>query len=159
QLVAVGLKAGDVTYEQSTTVSSDLVIRTDPPASQRVPRGTAVKLILARQQSTDPTPHCQVPDVAGRSKDYATSELEEWEVKVGGVRYEQSDLDAGTVIRTDPGAGEYAGACRSVTLVLPGASVPDVTGMTESDARSALQSAGFTVRVSNRATSAVTPGT
>jgi serine/threonine-protein kinase len=66
---------------------------------------------------------------------------------------EASDkVDAGKVIRTDPPVGTTIDKGTQVTMVVssgaPQVAVPEVRNLTESDARNALQAAGFQQSVS-----------
>jgi serine/threonine-protein kinase len=150
-LTAVGLTAGEVTYEESSTVAEGLVLRTDPVANTQVPPGSTVNLVLAKKrdtQTTNPQP-CTVPDVAHRPREYAVSELEKAKVRYEIRREESHTVDAGTVIRTDPGAGRVD-PCRTVVVyVSKGAPthVPGVIGMSESEARDAITAAGLKASV------------
>ena len=89
-----------------------------------------------------------VPDVTGKTEAEATQALEDAGLSAGDVG-EAADPDAepGTVVSQDPAAGEEVDEGSAVALTLsagPGtAEVPDVVGMTQAEAESALQAAGF----------------
>ncbi len=89
-----------------------------------------------------------VPDVIGKTEAEATQALEDAGLSVGDVG-EASDpaAEPGTVLRQDPAAGEEVDEGSAVGLTLSSgpaaAQVPDVTGMTEAEARGTLRDAGF----------------
>jgi serine/threonine-protein kinase len=94
-----------------------------------------------------------VPDVVGASQLEATNELLDLGLRPR-VNEEHSDtIDAGIVIRTEPAAGEDALVGDTVLVVVSDGpapvEVPSVTGMTENQARNALEDAGLEVNVSN----------
>jgi serine/threonine-protein kinase len=89
-----------------------------------------------------------VPDVAGMTQPEATQALEDAGLSVGAVgQAADADAEPGTVVRQDPAAGEEADEGSAVGLTVSSgpttAKVPDVTGMTEAEAKGALQDAGF----------------
>jgi serine/threonine-protein kinase len=141
-LSAVGLTAGEEAYEESGTVAEGLVIRTEPPANSQVPQGSSVKLVLASKPGHQPpvTQPCTVPDVAHKPRDHAVSDLDHAKVPYQIKKEESHDVAAGTVIRTDPGAGRYD-PCRKVTVYVSQGQpihVPNVIGRGEDYARDTI---------------------
>ena len=89
-----------------------------------------------------------VPDVTGQTQEAATKTLEDAGFTVGSITTQSSDkVDEGKVISTDPRAGVKAAAGSKVNLVISGGEeqveVPDLTNMTASEAKAALQKAGL----------------
>jgi beta-lactam-binding protein with PASTA domain len=89
-----------------------------------------------------------VPDVTGKTEADATRALEDAGLSVGDVgEAADPDVEPGTVLSQDPAAGEKVDEGSTVGLTLSSgpatAKVPDVTGMTEAEAESALEDAGF----------------
>lgn len=133
-----GLTVGNATTQDSTTVAKDKVISTDPASGTKVDRGTTVSLVLSTGQTT-------VPQVTGKSQEDARQAIEDAGLQVGNVTYGDSSEDKDTVASTDPAAGTKADLGTDVSIVLSnGPSVPDVTGMTESDAKQTLSNSGYT---------------
>ena len=89
-----------------------------------------------------------VPDVVGKTLEQATSEIEAAGFTVGEVK-EQNDssVPAGSVIDQSPTANAQAesGTTINLTISLGAAEVdvPDIVGMSEADAKAALEQAGF----------------
>jgi beta-lactam-binding protein with PASTA domain/predicted Ser/Thr protein kinase len=136
-----------VEREFSDQVERGRVIDTQPPSGSVVERGTTVLLRVSRgvEQAT-------VPDVVGDSEDEARSALESAGLRAGEVSERESTADEpGTVLEQDPAAGAEVDRGSSIDLVVaaapPEVAVPDVVGMTEDEARTALEDAGFEVRV------------
>jgi beta-lactam-binding protein with PASTA domain len=137
------LTVGNVTSEYSDTVASGLVISQNPTAGTYVPIGTSIDLVISLGQP-------QVPDVVGMTEPNAATEITGVDnLTVGNVTHDYSDTMAvGYVISQDPGAGTFVSIGSNVDLVLslgPAATVPDVGGMTEADANSAITSANLAV--------------
>jgi membrane peptidoglycan carboxypeptidase len=98
-----------------------------------------------------------VPDVTGKTYKDAKATLQQagFQVKKGGTTPSDT-VEAGSVVSSDPGAGSQAVAGATVTLTLssgaqqeqptaPAAgTVPNVVGMSLTDARNALAAAGYT---------------
>ncbi|MCI8363635.1 MAG: Stk1 family PASTA domain-containing Ser/Thr kinase [Eubacterium sp.] len=91
-----------------------------------------------------------LPDFADQLKDSVIVELGNEDIKYEIEEEASDDVDKGNVIRTEPGAGSKVAAGSTVTLVVStGAeqiSVPDTSGKTITDAITALQKQGFSVK-------------
>jgi beta-lactam-binding protein with PASTA domain len=131
-----------VTQAYSADVPSGRVISVSPPEGSTVEKGSTVTLTVSRGAKP-----VTVPDVKGKDVDEARGILEGDGLKVT-VDEKESDQDPGTVLSQDPAAGATLKPGGTVTLVVAKAvTVPDLTGMTEGEARKALEQAGFRVRV------------
>ena len=99
-----------------------------------------------------------MPDVIGTSITEATSTITSQGLVVGATKLVQSTQPAGTVVASTPKPGAKVTKGQSVTLsVSLGTStqpvtIPDVTGMSLSDAESTLQQAGLAYKVDFTAT-------
>jgi beta-lactam-binding protein with PASTA domain len=123
------------------------VIDTEPGSGAVIERGSTVVLRVSRGVE-----QVEVPDVVGESEDNARSALEGAGLRGGEVtERESADEEPGTVLEQDPAAGERLDRGSAVDLVVaaapPEVAVPDVVGMTEDEARTALEDAGFAARV------------
>jgi beta-lactam-binding protein with PASTA domain len=94
-----------------------------------------------------------VPNVNGLDVVSATSQLSAAGLAVKQSQEPSERVESGSVIRTDPPAGQTVDKGSTVTLVVssgpPQVGVPMVVGLTESAARDALQAAGFLVAKSD----------
>lgn len=90
-----------------------------------------------------------VPDVVNVAYDKAVLELEALELVAKRVDQPHGDIAEGNVTRTDPVEGTVMAAGQVVTLYVSSgieqASVPELDGKTEGDARAAIEAAGLTV--------------
>jgi serine/threonine-protein kinase len=117
--------------------------RTIPLEGSSIQKGSLVTLYV----SSGPE-QAQVPDVRGKTRDEAESILGDAGFRVV-VTERESDQKEGTVIDQSPASGK-ADKGSEVRLVvakaIPQAEVPDLVGMTEDEAFSALVDAGLKVR-------------
>ncbi|MBK5287558.1 MAG: Stk1 family PASTA domain-containing Ser/Thr kinase [Acidimicrobiia bacterium] len=143
--------------EESETVKVGVVIRTNPKAGDKVDPGTNVEVFV----SAGPKPTA-VPDVSGLDQVDATQQLVALGFRVAKTTESSTSVDAGRVIRTQPGAGEPAAKDSTVTIVVSSgpkqSAVPNVVGMSQSQAVNSLSSAGFKVNVSQVVTTPANVG-
>ena len=156
-LEAAGLKVGEVTSKESTSVAPGVVSKQSPDAGSQVEGGSAVTLEVGA------APQAKVPKVTGLPESEAAIELARVGLSVGDVQYvSDPDVAAGFVKSQDPAQGTSLPVGSKVALVVSeGAqtgAVPDVVGLTEEDATGALEAGGFVVRVSRVVSADVEPG-
>ena len=101
-----------------------------------------------------------VPNVVGADQAAALTALQRRGFQTRSVSRTSSDQAKGTVISTDPRAGEKADKGSVVTVVVSGgpgtAQIPTVGGLSRSQARARLRDAGFLIQ-EDRATSDTVP--
>jgi serine/threonine-protein kinase len=102
-----------------------------------------------------------VPPLSGDTLTEARRALHQKGLKVGRIQLRSSSqYPPGQVISSEPSAGATPQVGTTVALfVSSGVKVPDVTGETESQAKSNLENAGFIVGTSTQTTSTAPPGT
>jgi serine/threonine-protein kinase len=139
------LKLGNVTHEFSETIPKGSVTGwsvagTEKP--EQVPKGTAVDVRI----SDGPEPRT-IPQLDDAPKADGQAELEKLDLVVKVVEEFSDDVEAGLVTRTDPPSGTKVEKGATVTLYVSKGpdliTVPDVIGMTYSDAYDTLTAAGF----------------
>jgi eukaryotic-like serine/threonine-protein kinase len=120
------------------------VLEQAPPAHAPLGVGQTVTLTVPSAPAL-----VAVPYVAGLRLKVAEEKLHQDGLEVGGPIPEDSPFDAGIVIRTEPVGGERRSRGTRIDLYVASGKnvVPDVTGMTEGDARAAVIDAGFEPRV------------
>lgn len=131
-----------------------VVVRQQPPAGDRARRGSTVVLSVSRGPQL-----VSVPDLIGQSEAEAGATLARLGLRVNVVRVPSTDAP-GTVVaqRPQPGARVPRGTTvrinvsRGAPAPSSRGTVPDVVSQDEQTARTALTSAGFTVRVVDRPT-------
>jgi beta-lactam-binding protein with PASTA domain/tRNA A-37 threonylcarbamoyl transferase component Bud32 len=137
-----GLKA-DVQHAANADAEKNRVFDQNPNPGTRIQKGDRVTLLV----STGP-PKTSVPDVVGMNYGDAVQALND--VNLKATKHEVfSQKPVGKVISQDPPAGEQVVEGTEIVLdVSRGAkqvSVPNVVGMSEDNATTTLQQAGFEV--------------
>ena len=130
----------DVQRESSAKVASGLVIRTDPSAGRPVDRRSEVTLFVSSGAE-----QVVVPDVTGQDETSAVTALRGKGLSAV-VREKASMEPQGTVVSQSPAGGVQVDQGTSVTLFVSNGKVlevPDVTGLSQADAESQLEDAGF----------------
>ncbi|WP_405737470.1 Stk1 family PASTA domain-containing Ser/Thr kinase [Streptomyces sp. NBC_01537] len=127
------------------------------PASGEVKKGSAVSLVMSTG-----APKVKVPDVTDKDEDAATSLLEDkgFDVKSTHV---VSGKDPGTVLSQDPEGGTKAEKGSTITLKVAKAAdkstVPDLTGLTVSQAKKRLEDNDLVLGSTTDVDSSATAGT
>ncbi|NLV42855.1 MAG: PASTA domain-containing protein [Candidatus Hydrogenedentes bacterium] len=158
-LAAAGLAAGVVTEEHSGEVPAGQVIRQTPGAGFYLASGSAVAFVV----SLGPPP-VAVPDLTGLTVPEAEAALAAAELTAGAVTEEHSaTVPAGRILRQDPVAGIQVAPGSAVALVVSlgpapvTVPVPNVMGLTVSEAEAALAAAGLVVGGASEEYSATVP--
>ncbi len=141
-LAKARLSLGEVDQALDPTPQGLIFDQSSPPGA-RVEAGTRVNIRVS-------TGGIYVPDVTGRTQDLATKAVSESRLRLGDVRNTESAEPAGYVIGQNPPGGTLVGLDTAISLVVstgpPGPAtilVPNVVGMLEQDARTALAAAGL----------------
>jgi eukaryotic-like serine/threonine-protein kinase len=141
-----GFSVGEIIDQPDEEVPVGEVIDQDPAPDSPVPRGSSVTLVV----SSGPEPRT-VPEVSGLSVAEASQQLGAAGFTVSQSNEASSDVEAGIVIRTEPGAGEELPRGSPVTIVVSTgpaqAAVPSVIGLSEANAISQIEGAGFRAAV------------
>ena len=135
-----------------------LVVSQEPPAGTPAAKGALVRINVAEAPpASTESQGKEVPDVRGLAQRVAVARLQSAGFKVDSYPA-GSRRPRGTVIAQRPAGGTRAspGSLVRIDVALgsgqrPLRTVPDVVGMTEAEAKSALVQAGFTVRSEDRA--------
>ncbi|MFI8822987.1 Stk1 family PASTA domain-containing Ser/Thr kinase [Streptomyces sp. NPDC053431] len=146
RLADEGLAPGVVTYAFSESVAQGAVISSDPePGTERGP-DSAVALVVSKGVPVE------VPGVTGETVADATAALQEAGLKVT-VAPERinSPEDAGSVAAQSLAEGSRAAKGDTITLTVSKGprmvEVPDVVGLSTSEAKAELEGAGFEVKI------------
>lgn len=138
------------------TTPEGIVLEQDPPAGSVQKRGAEVTLAVSAGQST-----ATVPQVAGITQQQAQIAIENAGFTFGSISQQLSDQPRGAVIASDPPAGTTLDLPATVSITLSqGPStiqIPDLTGRTLADARSALEQLGLHLGATSRDTSSFMP--
>jgi serine/threonine-protein kinase len=141
QLEALGLKV-KVSQEFDSTIAKGKCTRTVPGVGEKAQKGSEVELYVSKGAK-----QVVVPDVVGENIDAATKELQDAGFEVSSTT-EDSSKPQDEVTKQSPGAGAKADDGSKIKLTISSGqnTVPDVTGLKESDATAQLQDAGFKVK-------------
>lgn len=147
---------GITTIEVETTpVDSskqvDIVITQNPSSKSYISPTTNVKLVVGAEQQK-----VAVPNVVGSTQDDATTTLKNAGFEVSVTQEASSDVPNGQVIRQSPLANQRVVSGTTVTIVVSTGpskvTVPDVTTMTEADAKAKLTGVNLNYTVVYQAT-------
>lgn len=126
------------------------VVRQIPAAESTVELPATVTLLVTRQ--ADETTELEVPDVVGSTHEAAQETLRHAGFALGSVQLRFADGPVGTVLIQEPkgGTSRPQGSAVALTLAIPkqrdpveGVLLPDVVGLLEKEALSAITKAGF----------------
>ena len=156
KLVALGLPQ-DIEYRKDESVAEGRVIEQDPNRDTYVDPGTTVHLVVSSG-----APTVVIPSVVNQNRADARQLLEGAAYKFDvTLKEEESDLAKGTVIRTDPAAGEEVPVGSAITVFYSDGpeEVPDVVNMQQAEAEQAIREAGFIPNVVTSADTDLPAGT
>ena len=137
----------ETVYEDSDTVPSNRVIRTEPSAGSNVEEGSKVTMVISAVKDTG----VKIPDVTNMTEAEATAKLENDGFKVTKTTEKNDTVSKGKVISQSPEAGSPGSFEMTVTIVISDGSgkekskMPDLTGKTEEEAKELVESVGMTV--------------
>jgi len=138
----------DVTERTHESIPRGSAIATEPAAGSSVPSGTNVKLVISSGKEIT-----EVPDLTGMNTSDARAALDKAGLTLNSQVQEEAsdDQPAGAVITQSPAQGSQVSKGTKVSITVStgpeNVRVPIVSGQSEEDARSNLESAGFTVVV------------
>lgn len=148
QQARAAIEAAGLVFVKGDDVASDSVeqgkaVSSEPGANTNAVLGTKIIVHFSAGSAM-----VSIPDVSGKDQEAAKTALEDAGLKVGDITTEDSaTVDKDLVIRTDPTAGTSVQRGSTVSLVIASGrtSVPDLSGMTQDQARAALEEAGLSV--------------
>ena len=124
-------------YEFNDTVEKDKIIRTMPEKDTKAAKGSKVTIVVSNGKETKTV---KVPKVTGISESAASSSLQAVNLSVGNVTHENSDTEAGLVIRQSKEEGAEVEEGTSIDIVISDG--PKVVTYTGSVSGSVSTSAG-----------------
>lgn len=141
-----------VESRESDSVPEDSVIETDPPAGESVKRGSTVTMYVSSGAA-----QVKVPAVVGMPVSAARQQLSAAGLEVE-TSSEPSDRPKDEVLDQSPSAGSKVEPGSTVSLVVSSgvkeqSTVPNVVGLTRTEAEAKLGNAGFSVSVQQQPTS------
>jgi len=137
----------ETVYEESESVPSNRVIRTEPSAGSNVEEGSKVTMVISEDKETG----VKIPDVTNMTEAEATAKLENDGFKVTKNTEKSDTVQKGKVISQNPEAGSFGSLESLVTLVISEGSgkekskMPDLTGKTVEEATELVEGVGMKV--------------
>src|ERR1700732_3594943 len=152
-ITAAKLAGGTVTQQSSNTVATGKVISQDPASGNSVAQGSPVNLVISSGPQM-----VTVPNVEGLTQDAATTAITAAKLTGGTVTQQSSNTVAtGKVIGQDPASGNSVAQGSPVNLVISSGpqmvTVPNVEGLTQDAATTAITAAKLTVGTVTQQTS------
>lgn len=156
-IAQAGLKTGTVSEEPTLAVAPGIVVHQTPAASTKVEADSAVDMAVSS------VPSVTVPSVVGKTESDASAALAEQGLPTGQITYVyDSNVKAGYVKSQDPAAGTETKVGATVALTVSKGQqtgkVPNVVGLTQTDATDALEAAGFKVNATKASSLDVAAG-
>src|ERR1700680_4674123 len=152
-ITAAKLTGGTVTQQTSNTVAAGKVISQDPASGSSVAQGSPMNLVISSGPQM-----VTVPNVEGLTQDAATAAITAAKLMMGAVPHQANNTVAtGKVISQDPANGSSAAQGSSVNLVISSGpqmvTVPNLEGLTQDAATTAITAAKLMVRTVTQQTS------
>jgi eukaryotic-like serine/threonine-protein kinase len=151
RLSHAGLTAGP-SQAISAVVTAGNVISQNPKADSKVKRGSRVSIVVSSGPGS-----LALPNVVGQNSAQATAALEAAGLKPTTQSQASTKVKQDIVISTDPTAGTELQVGSPVTVVVSSGpqqvAVPEVTGSSEAEAKSALKAAGLKLGTVNQQSS------
>ncbi len=146
QIIAAGLRVGNVTQQESSVDQVGKVLSANPAAGVQVPQRSNVDMVVGSGPA-----FVNVPALAGMSVPDATALLKSQGLTLG-TQTNKPTTDAtqvGKIVDSTPGPGQRVKGGSAVNISVgvqqTTVAVPDVTGQDEDTAKQTLQGKGFQV--------------
>jgi len=133
--------------QYDSNVEKGYVVDQNPNQGREFPEGTVINFTVSK--GPEPAAQVTVPDLSNMTPEEAEDELAKYKLTGKSGNSEPSDdVEVGHVCRQSPNDGTSAKAGDTITYYLSSGpnevEVPNVSGYSENNAKSALKSAGFT---------------
>lgn len=135
-------------YKQSDEVPAGTVLSQSPVAGEKVIAGSKITLVVASSTEDLIVPNCYGLTLEKAEKMLSNSNLNVYKT----AEVSSETIEPGSVVYTDPKAGSVVSANREITIFISSGpstttlktyAVPDVRGLSQSDAKNFLTKAGF----------------
>jgi serine/threonine-protein kinase len=137
--------------KESETAPKGTVTGQDPAGGSRVPKGSTVTLTVSSGPGT-----ARVPDLTGQARSAARKQLTDLGFRTVEDQQASDTVTENHVIGTRPDVGTELDKGTQVTLIVSSGkqrvTVPDVEGLSEDEAKTTLESLGFTVTATEQET-------
>ncbi len=149
RIEAQGFAVGAVTYELTEDVDENIVIRQNPQGGATADPGSAVDMVVSSGPFS-----IEVPDVSGKTAETAQIELQRAGfTNIVNEEEASPDVLEGFVIDTNPTAGQVVPRDATIIVIVSSGpepvAVPNLIGLSTSQAESQLNTLGLLLVVSN----------
>ena len=148
----------------STSIAKDTVALQSPAAGATAAPGSTVSYAISLGAPAAPAASISVPNVTGRPEADAASAIQAAGLTAHVIRQSSAAVAKGVVIGQMPPAGTQAAKGGTVGITVSTGpesliSVPNVTGKSEAEAKSAVESAGFVFQTTSQPSADIAKGT
>lgn len=140
-----GFSVGTTESVYTDEMEAGRVFKQSPKGKDKAKKGSKINLTVSQGKE-----QIDVPDVRGMSHAEASNAITQAGFAVGKISEQESDsVESGKVISTDPAGGSKANKGSTINIVISkgaeSVSVPNLVGLSISEATSKAQAAGFTI--------------
>lgn len=156
------IKEADQRKESDRPVGE--ILEQDPVPGEKVTKGTIITLTVSAGGENVSDAY-KIIDFTGRTLEYAEPILSEHGVSYTTQEEFSDEVEAGKIIRTDPAAGQELEKGKTLTIYVSKgkedkkAAVPDLSGLSQSEAKQALEAKGLTLGSVDQVESSASVGT
>ena len=119
----MGYKLGNVTKSWDSTKSKGIVLKQSPKADSRLPKGTAIDLVVNEKENEKPK-SAPMPGIVGLSLDNGQDKLAALGLNIAELKTVDSDKPANTIIAMSPAAGTVVNGESKISLTISSGKKP-----------------------------------
>jgi serine/threonine-protein kinase len=122
-LEAAGYKVGNVTKTWDSSKGKDVVLKQSPKADSKLPKGTAIDLVLNEKEEEKPK-KAQMPNIVGQSLESGQDKLSALGLNIGELKTVDSDKPANIIVAMSPEAGAAVTSDSKIALTISSGKKP-----------------------------------
>lgn len=119
----MGYKLGNVTKSWDSTKSKGIVLKQSPKADSRLPKGTAIDLVVNEKENEKPK-SAPMPGIVGLSLDNGQDKLAALGLNIAELKTVDSDKPANTIIAMSPAAGTVVNGESKIAITISSGKKP-----------------------------------
>lgn len=129
-------------YENSDKYKRDEIMSQDPKDGEMVAEGATINVVISKGSEKG-----VVPNLVGKTEEQAKEMIKQYDFELGRVSEQDSSEPKGTVISQDPSSGNEIKSGDTINIVVSNGNgpkeIPNLNGLTESEARKSLEKNDF----------------
>ena len=122
-LEAAGYKVGNVTKTWDSSKSKDVILKQSPKADSKLPKGTAIDLVVNQKEDEKPK-KAQMPNIVGLSLDNGQDKLIALGLNIGELKTVDSEKPANIIVGMSPEAGTTVSSESKISLTISSGKKP-----------------------------------